>query len=338
MIDVAPTVLEVAGLPQPTFVNGVLQKPLEGVSMVYSFNDADGGRAPRDAVLRDVRQSRHLPQRLDGGDEAPDAVAAGPRSCAAFDDDVWELYDTTKDWTQANDLAKEQPGQAARAATPLADRGDQVQRAAARRPRDRALQPRDVLAVRSWSREPPALFGGMGRLTECSILNMHNKSYAITADCDRPEDGADGVIVALGGITGGWSLYAKAGKPKYCYNFFGLKQFYVEGRRCFPRAPIRCGSSSPTKAAGRPRAASHALPRRQTGRDRPHRTHPARALLGRRDLRHRHRIRITGHERLRQREFTGEVNWVQLDHGEVAKNADHYITVADRLRIAIGVQ
>ena len=74
VIDVAPTVLEVAGLPQPTFVNGVQQKPIEGVCMAYSFDDARRGRAARDAVLRDVRQPRHLPQGLDRGDQAPHAV------------------------------------------------------------------------------------------------------------------------------------------------------------------------------------------------------------------------------------------------------------------------
>ena len=114
-----------------SFVNGVQQKPIEGVSMAYSFNDARRRRAARDAVLRDVRQPRHLPQGLDRGDQAPHAV--GDRratSCRpAFDDDVWELYDTTADWTQARDLAAGAPRQAARAAAAVADRGRQVQRA-----------------------------------------------------------------------------------------------------------------------------------------------------------------------------------------------------------------
>ena len=65
VIDVAPTVLEAAGLPAPTFVNGIQQAPLEGVSMAYTFDDADGRRAAHDAVLRDVRQPRHLPPGLD---------------------------------------------------------------------------------------------------------------------------------------------------------------------------------------------------------------------------------------------------------------------------------
>ena len=77
VIDVAPTILEVAGLPHPVMVNGVQQKPIEGVSMAYSFDDADAAGAARDPVLRDVRQPRHLPPGLDRGDQAPHAVGDG---------------------------------------------------------------------------------------------------------------------------------------------------------------------------------------------------------------------------------------------------------------------
>ena len=76
VIDVAPTVLEAAGLPHPTIVNGVLQKPIEGVSMAVLVRRRRRRRPPRDAVLRDARQPRHLSQGLDGGDEAPHAVGA----------------------------------------------------------------------------------------------------------------------------------------------------------------------------------------------------------------------------------------------------------------------
>ena len=82
VIDLAPTVLEAAGLPEPTMVNGVQQSPYEGTSMLYSFNDADGAGAARDAVLRDVLQPRHLPQGLERGDQAPHAVGnEGRQSC-----------------------------------------------------------------------------------------------------------------------------------------------------------------------------------------------------------------------------------------------------------------
>ena len=82
VIDVAPTILEAAGLPEPTMVNGVQQSPMEGTSMLYTFNDADAAGAPRPAVLRDVRQPRHLPQGLERGHQAPHAVGDGRRRAA----------------------------------------------------------------------------------------------------------------------------------------------------------------------------------------------------------------------------------------------------------------
>ena len=106
VIDVAPTVLDAAGLPEPTFVNGVQQMPMHGVSsMPYSFDDAVA-RGTRDAVLRDVLQPRHLPQGLDGGDghSTPWLMAEAP----PLDEDVWELYGPD-DWTQSRDLAAEEP-------------------------------------------------------------------------------------------------------------------------------------------------------------------------------------------------------------------------------------
>ena len=109
VIDVAPTILEAAGLPQPQFVNGVQQHPIEGVSMAYSFNDADaadqhetqyfemfGNRAIYHNGWTAV--TRHKTPWVFMGEKTP-----------AFDDDIWELYDTNKDWSQANDLSKKMP-------------------------------------------------------------------------------------------------------------------------------------------------------------------------------------------------------------------------------------
>ena len=78
------------------------------------------------------------------------------------------------------------------------------------------------------------LFGGMGRLTENSVVMMKNKSYSLTAEVTVPDGGAEGVIIAQGGVTGGRSFYVKDGKPKYCYNFFGLERYYIEGTRDDP--------------------------------------------------------------------------------------------------------
>src|SRR6185295_4070297 len=72
------------------------------------------------------------------------------------------------------------------------------------------------------------LFGGMGRLGENCVVNIKNKSHAVTAEIEVPASGAEGVIVAQGANIGGWSLYAKGGKLKYCYNLGGVQRFYVE--------------------------------------------------------------------------------------------------------------
>jgi hypothetical protein len=129
----------------------------------------------------------------------------------AFDDDRWELYDTTRDWSQAHDLSAEHPDKLHElqrlwlieavkyGVLPLDDRS------AERVNPDLAGRPTLIKG------NSQLLFGGMGRLSENSVVNIKNKSHAITAEVVVPESGADGVIVAQGGSIGGWSLYAKGG-------------------------------------------------------------------------------------------------------------------------------
>ena len=83
------------------------------------------------------------------------------------------------------------------------------------------------------------LFGGMGRLGENCVLNIKNKSHSVTAEIEVPEAGAEGVIIAQGANIGGWSLYAKNGKLKYCYNVAGVNHFYVEATRALPAGGVR---------------------------------------------------------------------------------------------------
>jgi len=152
----------------------------------------------------------------------------------AFDDDVWELYDTTQDWTQAKDLSKQMP-----------DKLHELQRLwLIEATRYNVLPMDDDLAKRM---NPDAagrpvlvrgntqlLFGGMGRLSENCVVNIKNKSHAVTAEIEVPETGAEGVIIAQGANIGGWSLYAKDGKLKYCYNLGGVQHFYVEATDPLP--------------------------------------------------------------------------------------------------------
>jgi len=233
VIDVAPTILEVAGLPQPEMVNGIQQNPIEGVSMRYSFDDAKaaerhetqyfeifGNRGIYHKGWTAVTKHR-TPWLLIGAKTVP------------FDDDLWELY-SDKDWTQANDLSKQMPEklhemqrlfliEATRyKVLPLDDR------VAERMNSDTAGRP---VLVRG---KTQLLFGGMGRLSENSVLNLKNKSHSITAEIVVPASGAQGVIAAQGANIGGWSLYAKNGKLKYCYNVAGVNHYYVESSSPLP--------------------------------------------------------------------------------------------------------
>jgi hypothetical protein len=135
----------------------------------------------------------------------------------ALDDDVWELYDTNTDWTQNRNLAEEHPDKLRELrrlflieatkynVLPLDDRG--IERALP----EVAGRPTLVKGDRQ------LLYGGMGRLSENSVVSIKNKSHAVTAEISVPAEGtAQGVIVAQGGSIGGWSLYLKDGKPRYC--------------------------------------------------------------------------------------------------------------------------
>ena len=152
----------------------------------------------------------------------------------ALDDDVWELYDTNKDWSQSKNLAKEMPDklrelqrlwliEATRYnVLPIDDR------LLERVNPDLAGRPRLVEG------NTQVLFGGMGHLSENCVLSIKNKSHSITAEIVVPEKGAEGVIIAQGANIGGWSLYAKGGKLKYCYNWGGFKHFMVEATTPIP--------------------------------------------------------------------------------------------------------
>ena len=235
VIDIAPTILEAAGIPEPATVNGVQQSPIQGVSMLYSLNDAEAEER-RETQYFEIfgnrgiyhkswtAVTRHKTPWLLVGEQAP-----------AFDDDVWELYDTSKDWSQARDLSKEMPEKLHELqrlwlieatkynVLPLDDR------VAERLNPDLAGRP---VLIRGDSQ---LLFFGMGRLSENSVLSIKNKSHSVTAEIEVPEAGAEGVIVAQGGNTGGWSLYVKEGKLKYCYNLLGINYFYVESNKLLSR-------------------------------------------------------------------------------------------------------
>lgn len=232
VIDVAPTILEAAGLPEPTFVNGVQQKPIEGVSMLYSFNDAKAAEM-HETQYFEMFGNRGIYHK--GWTAVTHHVTPWINSKSIpLDDDVWELYDTTKDWSQSNDLAKQMPEK-------LRD----LQRLwiiEATRYNVLPIDDRIIEKINPDTSGRPVLikgnsqilFGGMGHLSENCVLNIKNKSHSVTAEIIVPEGDAEGVIIAQGANIGGWSLYAKNGKLKYCYNHGGFNHYYVEGTTSIP--------------------------------------------------------------------------------------------------------
>jgi arylsulfatase len=341
VIDVAPTLLEVAGLPEPTFVNGVQQRPIEGVSMAYSLNQAN---AP------ERRQTQYFEMAGNRGIYHKGWTAVtrhrtpwetGMVKLPAFDDDVWELYDTTTDWTQSRDLAREYPDKlhdlqrlwlieaVKYNVLPLDDRF------AERANPELAGRPQLITGTRQ------ILFGGMGRLSESSIVNFKNKSHAITAEVVVPESGAEGVIVAQGGMTGGWSLYTKAGKPKYCYNFYGVNHYTIEGTMAIPAGTHQVRMEFAYDGGGLAKGGTVALyvDGQKAGEGRVDRTQPLVFSADETcDVGFEAGSPVTYDYPTEGGKFSGDVNWVQIDVGEDAEDLDHLISPEERFRVAMALQ
>ena len=233
VIDVAPTILEAAGLPHPEFVNGIEQAAIEGVSMLDTFNDA-GAPEKHTTQYFEIFGNRGIYHNgWTAVTKHRTPWAPFTQKPPAFDDDVWELY-SDKDWSQVHDLSQKMPEklhelkrqfliEATRyKVLPLDDRVMEKM--------NPDIAGRPVLI----KGDTQILFGGMGRLLENCVLSIKNKSHSVTAQIVVPEKGAEGVIIAQGANVGGWSLYAKNGKLKYCYNWGGFKHFYVESEKALP--------------------------------------------------------------------------------------------------------
>ena len=233
VIDVAPTVLEVAGLPQPEFVNGTQQDAIEGVSMRYSFDEPKAAEQHETQYFEMFgnRGIYHKGWTAVTHHRTPWAPMTVKQP--AFGDDVWELY-SDKDWSQTKDLSNEMP-----------EKLHELQRQfliEATRYKVLPLDDRMLERMNPDTAGRPVLikgktqllFGGMGRLGENCVLNIKNKSHAVTAEIVVPEKGAEGVIISQGANIGGWSLYANKGKLKYCYNWGGFKEFFVEAADALP--------------------------------------------------------------------------------------------------------
>jgi arylsulfatase A-like enzyme len=341
VIDVAPTLLEVAGLPEPISVEGVHQKPIEGVSMLYSFNDAKAGERHETQYFemfgnRGIYHkgwtavTRHKTPWILIGEKTP-----------AFDDDVWELYDTGVDWSQANDLAKQMP-----------DKLHELQRLWLMEATRYDVLPLDDDLGKRMNPDTAGrpvlikgntqvLFGGMGRLSENSVVSIKNKSHAVTAEIEVPTSGAEGVIIAQGGNIGGWSLYAKGGKLKYCYNLLGVQYFYVEATSALPAGAhqVRMEFAYAGGGLGKGGNVSLYVDGKQVGEGAVGAT--AAMIFSADDgcdVGEDTGAPVSEDYGPRGNAFTGRVKGVQIAINAAAENADHLVSPEDAVRIAMARQ
>ncbi len=339
VIDVAPTILEAAGIPEPIQVNGVTQSPMEGTSMVYSFNKADEPER-HDVQYFEMFCNRGIyykgwsavtkhrtPWQLLGGKPMP------------FDEDVWELYDGSQDWTQAHDLSRENPEMLKKlqrqflieatkyGALPLDDRG--IERALPE------LAGRPTL-IKGNSQQ---FFPGMGRLSEWSVVSIKNKSFSVTAEVEIVNKPANGVIVAQGGRFGGWSVYAKDGKLKFAYNVLGIHEFPTEATETIPQGKHQVRMEFAYDGGGLAKGGNVTLyyDGKEVGKGRVAATQPMVFSADETtDIGYEAGTPVTPDYTTVGSKFTGKIHWVQLDVGK--DDHDHFIDPEERLRVAMARQ
>ena len=338
VIDVAPTILEAAGLPEPTVVNGVQQSPMEGTSMLYAFNDA---ASPERHDLQYFEMfgnrgiyhkgwsavTKHRTPWVMVGDLPP------------FDDDVWELYDGSSDYSQARNLAADNGEMLAKLqrlwlieatkynVLPLDDR--LIERANP----DIAGRPTLIQGTSQM------FFPGMGRLSENSVVSIKNKSFTVTAEVVVPDSGAEGVIIAQGGRFGGWALYAKSGRAKFVYNVLGIHEFATESEPPIPAGVHQVRMEFAYDGGGLAKGGDVTLyfDGNAVGTGRIGATQPMIFSADETtDIGNETGTTVTPDYTAQASRFTGKINWVQIDLGK--DDHDHFIDPEERLRIAMSRQ
>jgi arylsulfatase len=339
VIDVAATVLDCAGLPEPTFVHGVQQVPIQGRSMRPTFDDPS---AP------EHRETQYFEMFVNRGiyhkgwtavtrHSTPWVMAPLP----PIDEDVWELYGPD-DWSQAHDLASEEPDRLAHLqrlflieaaknnVLPLDDR--RVERFNP----DLAGRPSIVRGTTQ------VLFGSMGRLSENSVLNIKNKSHSVTAQVTVPDGTmANGVLIAQGGAFSGWALYVHDGRPAYCYNLFGLQRFKIYGEGTVTPGSHQVRAEFAYDGGGLAKGGTVMLfiDGEKVGEGRVDATVPMVFSADETtDVGTDTATPVSDDYGPKDSVFTGRIEWVQIDLGEDAEDADHLISPEERYRVAMARQ
>ena len=230
LIDVLPTILEAAHVPQPVSVDGVKQQPVDGISMMYTFEDA---KAAERHTLQYSEMHANVSLYSDGWMAAkrsgmlPWTYVANTGSAAP----QWELYDLRSDYSEAKDLATVNPAKLAELQAKFNVEAVKYN-----------VYPLDArVAGRQHPNPPPpggrsfyTFYQGDGQLYDALAPATRNRTHTFTAYVDVPEGGADGVLVAEGGMSSGYSLYVKDGRPSYTYNYFRRKVTTIAAKEKLP--------------------------------------------------------------------------------------------------------
>ncbi|MBE9144361.1 arylsulfatase [Planktothrix mougeotii] len=339
VIDIAPTILELAGIPEPTLVNGVQQSPYEGTSMVYSFNDANAPERHEVQYFEMFGNRGIYYKGWSAVTKHRTPWVMTNQKMLPFDEDIWELYDGSKDWTQAHDLSQEMPEKLHELqrqflieavkynVLPLDDR--QVERC------DPAIAGRPTL-IKGNSQ---LFFAGMGRLSENSVVNIKNKSFAVTSQLQVPSEGAEGVIIAQGGRFGGWSVYTHEGKAKFVYNVLGIQSFVTEAEQPIPPGQHQVRMEFAYDGGGLGKGGNVTLyyDGQPVGTGRVEHTQAFIFSADETtDIGYESGTPVSPDYTFHSSRFRGKIDWVQLDVG--TDNHDHLINPEDQLKIIMARQ
>jgi len=338
VVDIAPTLLELAGIPEPNEVDGVGQRPMEGVSFAYTFNDADAPDRKEIQYFEVVGNrgiyykgwtavtKHNTPWELTGA------------NLPAFDDDIWELYDITKDWTQADDLSKTLP-----------DKLHELQRLWLIEATRHNVLPLDDRGIERFIAEiagRPELIKGNSQLIfpgmvlgEANVVNIKNKSHSVTAEVEIDQPGVTGVIVAQGANFGGWALYAHEGKLKYVYNFIGMQTYEVEASEALPvgKHQVRMEFKYDGGGLGQGGVSTLYVDGAQVAEGRIEHTH---AIIFSADstlmVGNKTGAPISKDFGRKNNSFTGKVNWANIEVGEDTQ--EHLIDPEEWVRVHMSIQ
>ncbi|MFN3874568.1 MAG: arylsulfatase [Flavobacteriales bacterium] len=230
VIDIAPTIYEVAGIRFPESINGVKQTPLAGVSLAYTFSQP---AAPSTRKTQYFETGGHRAIYHDGWvASAFHGVPWVLRGSVPFEQDKWELYNIREDFSQANNLAKKNPAKLKE----LQEIFDQEARKYDVYPLDDRFAERATNPLRPSLTRGKTVFtyaGGTTRLPEGSAPPIYKRSHRITADIEITDARTQGVIIAEGGSSG-YTLYVKDGRLVYEYNFFGKERYRIVSDQPLP--------------------------------------------------------------------------------------------------------